>query len=244
MRQRVGSFLFTSFLFLSVPIYAPFVVLTALGPPRWTYRVVQWWCQAQLTMLRGLCRLDHRVEGLEHLPREASVVLMKHSSAWETIAQLLFLPRQCWVLKRELMWVPFFGWALAALKPIAINRSAGRAAVEQVIQQGQQRLNDGLWVVIFPEGTRVPFGETGRFGLSGTLLAQAAGKPIVPIAHDAGRYWPRRGWLKRPGTVHVRIGPPIETRDRDPREVTAEVRLWIEQSVNEIVAEASVVSRK
>lgn len=235
MRQRIGSILYTVFLFLSVVIYAPVVLLTAPLPADWTYRAVQWWCQAQMAMLRALCRLDYRIEGFEHLPDTPSIVLMKHSSAWETIAQLLFLPRQCWVLKRELMWAPFFGWALALLKPIAIDRRGGRAAVEQVIARGRERLDEGLWVVIFPEGTRVAFGETGRFGLSGTLLAQATGKPIVPIAHDAGRYWPRRGVLKQPGTVRVKIGAPIETQGRDPREVTAEVRAWIQTAVNEIV---------
>ncbi len=234
MRQWIGSVLFTVFMFLSVPIYAPIVLLTAVLPARVTYRTVLFWIDAQLFMLARLCRLRHEVEGLEHLPSEPSIVLMKHSSTWETLAQLRLLPRQTWVLKRELMWIPFFGWALAQLKPIAIDRRGGRAAVEQVIEQGRERLAEGLWVVIFPEGTRVPFGQTGRFGLSGALLAQACGKPIVPIAHDAGRYWPRRGWLKRAGTIRVRIGPPIPTEGRDPRDVTAEVREWIEKAVAEL----------
>lgn len=236
MRQWIGSLLFTSFMFLSVVLYAPIVVLTVVLPSRTTYRSVLLWVDAQLFMLERLCRLRFEVEGLEHLPSDASVVLMKHSSAWETIAQLKLFPRQTWVLKRELMWAPFFGWALAVLKPIAIDRRGGRAAVEQVVKQGRGRLADGMWVVIFPEGTRVPFGQTGRFGLSGVLLAQAAGKPIVPVAHDAGRYWPRRGWLKRPGTIRVRIGAPISTEGRDARDVTAEARAWIEHAVTEIAS--------
>jgi 1-acyl-sn-glycerol-3-phosphate acyltransferase len=239
MRQWIGSVLFTLFLFVSVPLYAPLVLLTAPLPPRVTYRSVVAWCNAQLWMLERLCGLRYIVEGREHLPLESSVVLMKHSSAWETIAQLRLFPRQTWVLKRELMWAPFFGWALMLLKPIAIDRRGGRVAVEQVVAQGRQRLAEGLWVVIFPEGTRVPHGQTGRFGLSGALLATAVGKPIVPVAHDAGRYWPRRGWLKRGGTIRVRIGPPIETADRDPREVTAEVRAWIEKAVLELDGESS-----
>lgn len=231
MRQWIGSVLFTLFMFLSVPLYAPLVLLTAPLPARITYRSVIFWCDAQLWVLERLCGLRYEVEGREHLPAEPSVVLMKHSSSWETIAQLRLFPRQTWVLKRELMWAPFFGWALMLLKPIAIDRRGGRAAVEQVIAQGRARLAEGLWIVIFPEGTRVPYGQTGRFGLSGALLAEASGKPIVPVAHDAGRYWPRRGWLKRPGTIRVRIGPPIATQGRDPREVTLEVREWIEQAV-------------
>jgi 1-acyl-sn-glycerol-3-phosphate acyltransferase len=236
MRQWVGSVLFTSFLFVSVPIYAPFVLLTAPLPRRFAYRAVLHWVDAQLWMLEKLCGLRHEIEGAGHLPPEPSVVLMKHSSAWETIAQLRLLPRQTWVLKRELMWVPFFGWALMLLKPIAIDRRGGRAAVEQVVAKGRERLEDGLWVVIFPEGTRVPFGETGRFGLSGALLASAAGRPVIPVAHDAGRYWPRRGWLKHAGTIRVRIGPPVATAGREPREVTADVRAWIEQTLTDLDA--------
>ncbi|HEX6992570.1 MAG TPA: lysophospholipid acyltransferase family protein [Gammaproteobacteria bacterium] len=236
MGQWLKSVLFTIFLFVSVPIYAPIVLLTAPFPRRVAYRAVLYWVDAQLFMLEKLCGLRYEVEGTEHLPSEPSIVLMKHSSAWETLAQLKLFPRQTWVLKRELMWAPFFGWALMLLKPIAIDRRGGRVAVEQVVTQGRARLDEGLWVVIFPEGTRVPYGQTGRFGLSGALLATAAGKPVIPVAHDAGRYWPRRGWLKRAGTIRVRIGPPISTAGRDPREITAEVRAWIERAVAEIDA--------
>ncbi|HEX7080978.1 MAG TPA: lysophospholipid acyltransferase family protein [Gammaproteobacteria bacterium] len=238
LRQWIGSVLFTLYLFVSIPVYAPIVLLTAPLPRHVTYRAARGWCRAMLWMLRRLCRLDFVVEGREHLPEGSAVVLMKHSSTWETIAQLELFPRQTWVLKRELMWAPFFGWVLRLLKPIAIDRRGGRAAVEQVIAQGRERLAEGLWVVIFPEGTRVPFGQTGRFGLSGALLAQAAGKPIVPVAHDAGRYWPRRGWLKRAGTVRVRIGSPIPTGGRDARDVTAEARAWIEAAVEDITRDA------
>ena len=234
MGQWIRSVLFTTFMFVSVPLYAPIVLLTAPWPHRVTYRWVLHWIDTQLFMLEKLCGLRYEVEGREHLPAEPSIVLMKHSSTWETLAQLRLFPPQTWVLKRELMWAPFFGWALKLLKPIAIDRRGGRAAVEQVIAQGRERLEEGLWVVIFPEGTRVPYGQTGRFGLSGALLASAVGKPVIPVAHNAGRYWPRRGWLKRPGTIRVRIGPPIPTAGRDARDVTAEVRAWIERAVDEL----------
>ena len=238
MRQWVGSVLFTSYLFLSVLVYAPIVLATAPLPRRVAYRAVVRWVDAVLWVLKRTCRLDYVVEGAEHLPGENTVVLMKHSSAWETIAQLRLFPRQTWVLKRELMWAPFFGWVLLLLKPIAIDRRGGRVAVEQVIARGRDRLAEGLWVVIFPEGTRVPFGQMGRFGLSGALLAVASGKPIVPVAHDAGRYWPRRGWLKRPGTIRVRIGPPIPTAGREAREVTAAARRWIEDAIADMDRDA------
>jgi 1-acyl-sn-glycerol-3-phosphate acyltransferase len=164
---------------------------------------------------------------------------MKHSSAWETLAQLRIFPRQTWVMKRELTWVPVLGWVLLLLKPIAINRQGRSAAVQQVLQLGRERLAEGLWVVIFPEGTRVPAGETRRYGMSGALLAAAAGVPIVPVAHNAGDYWPRRGWLKRPGRIRVVIGPPIATAGVDPRALNEQTQRWIEATLNEIRTQAA-----
>jgi 1-acyl-sn-glycerol-3-phosphate acyltransferase len=234
VRQWAASVLFTLYLFGSVPIYGLCVLLTAPWPHRVTYRAVVLWIRSVLFLLERLCRLRFEIEGREHLPAETSVVLMKHSSAWETLAQFELFPRQTWVLKRELMWVPFLGWVLRLLKPIAIDRRGGKAAVQQVMEQGRARLGEGLWIVIFPEGTRVPAGESRRYGISGALLAAAAGKRVIPVAHDAGRYWPRRGWLKRAGTIRVRIGPPIAAAGRDAREVTAEAQAWIENALVEL----------
>ena len=235
MRQWLGSIVYTILLFASVPIYSTVCISARILGYHASYAVARNWCLLQFAMLRALCRLDYSVEGLERLPAASSVVLMKHSSAWETMAQALIFPRQCWVLKRELMWVPLLGWAIACMKPIAINRKGGRASVEQVLTLGRRRLDEGLWIAIFPEGTRVREGETRRYGLSGALLAQAAGRPIVPVAHDAGRYWPRRGLYKKPGTIRVVIGEPISTAGRDPRELMAEVQSWIEARLAETV---------
>jgi 1-acyl-sn-glycerol-3-phosphate acyltransferase len=231
MRQMLGSILFTLYLFVSVPIYSLLVLATAPLPRRMTYATVLRWVDSVLWMLRWLCRLDYVVEGREHLPRESCVVLMKHSSAWETLAQLRIFPQQTWVMKRELMWVPFLGWVLKLLTPIAIDRQGRSVAVQQVLEQGRQRLNEGLWVMIFPEGTRMPAGETRRYGMSGALLAAATGRPIIPVAHNAGDYWPRRGWLKRPGTVRVVIGPPITTTGVDPRALNELAQRWIEDTL-------------
>ena len=233
MRQWLGSLVFTILLFVSVPPYSVVAILARPFGPRASYAVAHNWVRLQFALLRVLCRLDYRVEGSEHLPGTSSVVLMKHSSTWETLAQVMLFPRQCWVLKRELIWAPLLGWAIMCMRPIAINRKGGRAAVEQVIAQGRSRLDEGLWVVIFPEGTRVRSGDTRRYGQSGALLAQAAGRPIVPVAHDAGNYWPRRGLYKRPGTIRVVIGEPIETAGRDPRDLTAEVQNWVEARIRE-----------
>jgi 1-acyl-sn-glycerol-3-phosphate acyltransferase len=220
-RQWLGSVAFTLYLFASAAIYGLVVLPTVALPRHVTFAGAAAWARSVLFMLRWLCRLDYVVEGLEHLPTTSSVVLVKHSSAWETIAQLRIFPGQTWVLKRVLL----------KLKPIAIDRKGGRAAVQQVLDLGRQRLAEGIWVVIFPEGTRVPAGETRRYGMSGALLAEAVGLPVIPVAHNAGDYWPRRSWLKRPGTTRVVIGPPIPTTGVDPRVVNELTQRWIENTV-------------
>lgn len=231
MREWLGSIVFTTLLFVSVLIYGPLVLLVRLFGYRAFYAACRLWCRAILNLLRVICRLDYQITGLDNLPQENSILLLKHSSSFETIAQLVLFPRQTWVLKRELIWAPVLGWAIFFLKPIAIDRKGGRAAVEQVVARGQQRLAEGLWVVIFPEGTRMPAGETRRYGLSGTLLAQAANRKVIPVAHNAGFFWPRRGWLKRRGTIQIVVGKPIETSGRDPRELNAEIQSWIEGQI-------------
>jgi 1-acyl-sn-glycerol-3-phosphate acyltransferase len=235
MRQVLGSLFFTAILFVSVATWGLLAfVFTPFG-----YRCSYWfattWAGGMLAALERLCGLGYVIEGIENLPRDNTVVLMKHSSAWETIAQLKIFPPQTWVIKRELLWAPVLGWMLFFLKAIAINRRGGRSAVEQVIELGRRRLEEGLWVVIFPEGTRVPAGETRRYGISGVLLAQAAGqRAVVPVAHNAGEFWPRRGLLKKPGTIRVVIGPPIATAGREARDVIEDVRRWIEANLRRI----------
>lgn len=225
------SVLFTVVLFLSVALWSVVVVIGRLWGYAVAYDLTVGWARWVLAVCERMCGLRYVVEGMENLPRENSVVLLKHSSAYETIAQWVLFPRQTCVLKKEILWTPFLGWAVAGVKPIAINRQAGRQAVEQVIQQGRERLGQGLWVMIFPEGTRMPAGETRKYGVSGALLAIEAGKLLVPVAHNAGDYWPRRGWLKRPGTVTFRIGKPVDPAGREPREVNAEIQQWIEAEV-------------
>jgi len=229
----MGSLVFTAYLFLSVPFYACAAFAAALLPGITPYGVARSWAKSVLVLLRVLCRLEHRIDGLEHIDGANCVVLLKHSSAWETIAQFVIFPRQTWVMKRELLWVPILGWVLMMLEPIAINRKGGRSAVEQVLRLGEQRLRDGYWVMIFPEGTRVAVGQKRRYGISGALLASTTGVPVIPVAHDAGSYWPRRGLLKLPGKIKVAIGPRMPTAGRDAREVNAEVEAWIEARLKE-----------
>lgn len=227
--QWLGSLLFTTFLFVWTGCYAIFFAIAAsLVPYHQRCGLARVWARVLLAALRLLCRLDYRVEGRENIPAGNHVALIKHSSSWETIAQCLLFPDQAWVLKRELTWIPIVGWGLKLLRAIAVDRGAGGSAVRRVVDQGQQRLDDGVWIVVFPEGTRMPAGETRRYGVSGALLASQTGRLVVPVAHDAGYFWPRRGLIKKAGTISVRIGPPILAAGRDPRAINAEAQTWIE----------------
>lgn len=230
----IRSILFTTLMFITIPPYALACIVVRPFGTRASFACAAAWGRMILRLADVLCGLRYVVEGAENLPREAAIAMIKHSSAYETIVTFRMLPWQCWVLKRELMWAPFFGWGLATLHPIAINRNAGRSAVEQVVEQGCERLADGAWITIFPEGTRMPAGETRRYGVSAPLLAQAAKRPLVPIAHNAGDFWPRRGLRKRPGTVRFVIGKPVDAAGRDPREVNEELQAWIEGTVAEL----------
>ena len=227
--QWLRSLLFTIFLFVWTGCYAVFFVIAAsLSPFRGRAALARVWGKVLLAVLRVTCRLDYRIEGRENVPPGNHVALVKHSSSWETFAQVVLVPDQVWVLKRELMWVPFLGWSLKLMRAIAVDRGAGGAAVRGVLEQGKKRLAQGEWIVIFPEGTRMSPGETRRYGVSGALLAAENNRLIVPIAHDAGYYWSRRGLFKKPGTIRVVIGPPIAANGREPREINAEAQAWIE----------------
>jgi 1-acyl-sn-glycerol-3-phosphate acyltransferase len=232
--QLLGSLFFTGFLFVWTFFYAiPFVLACAVLPFPRRFPLARVWAATLLWVLRWSCGLDYRVEGT--LPAGCHVALWKHSSSWETIAMMVVFPRQVWVLKRELLWIPVVGIAVQQMHAIAIDRKAGHSAVSQVIEQGKDRFAEGDWVMIFPEGTRMPVGETRRYGVSGTLLAESAGALIVPVAHNAGYYWPRRGLLKRPGTVRVVIGAPFGAAGREARELNEEIQAWVETTVKGLI---------
>jgi len=230
----VRSLLFALGLWISTLVYGPLTLLTFPLPFRWRFHFVTYWTRFNLWWLKTTCGLSYRLEGREHIPERPAIVMCKHQSAWETLAlQLVFEP-QVWVLKRELLWVPFFGWGLAMMRPIAIDRKAGRQAVAQIVEQGKRRLREGSWVVIFPEGTRVAPGRRKRYRPGGAVLAQKSGFPIVPVAHNAGEFWPRRSFLKRPGTIRMVVGPLIPSEGRNAEEINREVETWIEGTVQAI----------
>ena len=196
-------------------------------------RIGNQWSHVNMWLLKTLCGLDYRLQGTENLPgEEAAIVMSKHQSAWETIAlRGIIGGNQSWVLKRELMWIPFFGWAIAIMEPIAINRKAGRKAVKQVIRQGSDYLERGNKVILFPEGTRTAPGSKGRYKLGGALLAEATGRPVVPVCHNAGVFWRRRDIRKYPGMIDVVVGKPIETEGKSAHEILGAVEQWIESTL-------------
>jgi len=222
------SALFWLALLLVTPPYAVIALATAPLPRMLRYRIISGWSWLMLWCLRGLCGIRWRVEGREHLPKAPSVILAKHQSAWETLAFQQIFPPQVHVLKRELLWLPFFGWGLALMSPIAIDRGRGLSALRQMARRGRVRLQQGFWVVVFPEGTRVKPGGKRKYQLGGAWLAAHSGAKVVPVAHNAGRFWPRNSFLKYPGRVTVRIGPPIDSTGREPEEINALAEMWIE----------------
>lgn len=203
-------------------------------PPLARYRVMSFWARFIIWLARWVLGVRHRVLGLEHLPMGPCVVLSKHQSAWETIAFQTFMPPLSFVLKKELLKIPFFGWGLAMTSPIAIDRNAGREALKTLEEQGMQRLAEGFWVVIFPEGSRMPPGVRGKYNVGGAWLAVKAGVPVLPVAHNAGRLWGRNAFIKRAGEVTVVIGPPIPTAGRKATDVNAEVEEWIERQMESL----------
>ena len=231
------SLVFQFYFFASVGIAA--MTIFFLWPFPFAYRsaVARNWGKSMLWVGRVVCGLDYVIEGRENIPAQPSVIMIKHTTVFETYTQLAIFPPQTWVVKRELQWIPLFGWGLAAMRPIAINRSAGHTAVMQVIAQGRERLAQGIWITVFPEGTRMPPGQTKKYGVSGAALARDVQCPIVPVAHNAGDFWPRRGLKKRPGLIRFCIGPPIDPADRPPRETNLMVQDWIESRMREISAD-------
>lgn len=195
------------------------------------YGFLQYWTHATLAWLRITCGLSYRVHGAEHInPEKPAVILAHHESAWETIAIQQMFPRQCYVMKKELLWIPFFGWTLAMLHPIAIDRSAGRQALKQLLEKGKRRLlQQGDWVVIFPEGTRVPTGTMGKINKGGAMLAKAANVPVYLVSHNAGKFWPKNSFLRKPGVIDVYISPALDVQDLTVDEINQTLADWISQ---------------
>ncbi|MBI5752660.1 MAG: 1-acyl-sn-glycerol-3-phosphate acyltransferase [Hydrogenophilales bacterium] len=230
------SILFLFSLLLLTPPFSLIALLTFPLPALLRFRVISYWSRIALWLLRVLCGIRYEVRGREHIPATPAIILSKHQSAWETLAFQQIFPPHVWVMKRSLLLVPFLGWGLAMLRPIAIDRDAGREALKQVTDQGRDRLKRGLWIVIFPEGTRVVPGNTGRYGIGGAWLATHSGAQVLPVAHNAGEFWGRNTLRKLPGTITVSIGAPIDPAGMKPAELNEKVQAWIETEMLKIQA--------
>ena len=224
----VRSLRFFLFAIVNTVFFGIFVLPLCFIRFEWGYDSARGWGTATLWLARRVCGIEYTVLGSENIPGHPCVAMSKHQSAWETVFILSMLPRAVWIIKKELVWLPIIGWVLYALKSIAIDRKSGKRAVEQIVEQGRDRLAQGLWISIFPEGTRVAPGKRGRYGIGGAWLAVRTGTPILPIAHNAGECWRRYAFLKYPGRVTVSIGPLISTAGREPGAVIADVENWIE----------------
>jgi 1-acyl-sn-glycerol-3-phosphate acyltransferase len=219
------------------PVYGVLVPLGRVLGPRVPFRLARSYTRVMLKWVEWSCGISYEVVGWENVPTAPTIIMAKHQSAWETIFLETRFPDQCWIVKKELLWLPFVGWGLMAIRAIAIDRSSGHTAREQIVEQGARRLREGLWVTIFPEGTRIAPGKRGRYGIGGALLATRTGTPILPIAHNAGEVWGRYAFRKKPGVVKVVIGPPIQARGRDMIAVHNEVENWIEGQMRTISPE-------
>jgi 1-acyl-sn-glycerol-3-phosphate acyltransferase len=227
------SFAFTLFQSVVTPIYAILVLLSFWLPPVPRFRFITGWCCIMLIAARWICGIRHRVIGGENIPppSEPHVVMSKHSSTWETLALNFLFPPLAFVAKKELLSIPFFGWAFTLASPITIDRKAGKDAMEQIVKQGRERIRQGFWIVVYPEGTRIRAGTRAHYKTGGARLAIALGLPVVPVAHNAGYLWPKGMRGKRPGTLTVSIGPPIPSAGKDMQSLTSEVEAWIENEV-------------
>lgn len=224
------ALLFYLGLTLSIIMIVPMLALLFPLPFRLRYFTVTRWTHFNLWWLRITCNLRHEVTGREHIPAGPAIIMSNHQSAWETLVLQIVFPAQVWILKRELLWIPIYGWGLATMQPIAINRGSIHKSFRQIVDQGSQRLAAGLWVVIFPEGTRVAPGEKRKFLPGGGLLAEKSGYPVVPVAHNSGEFWPRKSFVKKPGIMHMVIGPPIESKGKTAEVIMSEVEDWIDNA--------------
>ncbi|WP_227816350.1 lysophospholipid acyltransferase family protein [Nitrogeniibacter aestuarii] len=230
----IRSALFALVLIVITPVFALVALLVTPFSPHRRYRLIGGWTTIAMWFIRHLLGIRHKVIGQENLPQRSAVALCKHQSAWETIALQRILPPIAFVLKRELLRLPFFGWGLARMPVIAIDRAAGKDALSQVVEQGSKLLDQGFWIVVFPEGTRVAPGTTRRYKPGGAWLASHTGAPTVPIAHNAGEFWRKNAFVKQPGEIIVSIGPAIDSEGLSTEEINKRAEAWIEAEMRRL----------
>lgn len=231
--RLLRSTLFSLYMIISTMIVGLLTVLLAPFPYMLRYRLINLYARSVVRALTLLCGISYSVEGKENI-RHPGIIFCKHQSTWETYVLQTIFPPISFVFKSELLRIPFFGWGLAAMKPISIHRGTGHRAIKELVTGGTKRLQENLSVVIFPEGTRTPATGPGRYHIGGAVLAQESGYPVIPVAHHAGEFWKRKGFIKIPGHITVRIGPAIATQGKKAEQILAEARIWIEAQMPEI----------
>ncbi|HEY7788627.1 MAG TPA: lysophospholipid acyltransferase family protein [Casimicrobiaceae bacterium] len=234
MASAFRSLAFALFQTIVTPLYALAVFAVAWLPPVRRYRFITGWCALDLWGARWICGIRHRVIGLANIPASPHIVACKHSSTWETLFLSRLLPPLAYVAKKELLSVPFFGWAFALASPITIDRSAGENAMVQIAGQGRRRFAQGFWIVLYPEGTRIAVDRRAHYKSGAARLAIEMQVPILPIAHNAGWLWPKGVMGKRQGTITVSVGKPIAPGTMDPAQLMNAVEAWIEGEVTRL----------
>lgn len=224
------SSIFSLFFVITTAIYGLFSPLFLLLPKSTWTRYASSYSSINIIALKWICGIRYNIKGLDNIPSKQTIIIMaNHQSTWETLAFASIFPTITWILKRELLNIPFFGWGLRLTQPIAIDRQAGRSAIEQVKRQGKERLESGINIVVFPEGTRVLPGKTAKYKKGGAVLSKFANKNVLPVAHNAGERWPRGHFIKTPGTIHIHIGKLIDTSTLDEEQLNNTVEQWIRQ---------------
>lgn len=231
----IRSLIFSIYSVTTITLYS-FVCLASMPfSLRFRHTLIRYYMHVYFYVLKVVCHLDYKIEGMENIPKDRNgIIICKHASTWETFFLPQYFHTPAPIAKKELGWIPFFGWGLTISDPIFIDRSNKKSAMQQIIDKGKKCLDQGRWIMFFPEGTRIPFGKTGQYKMGGARLAVATGYPVLPVAHNAGWFWPRRSFIKKPGTITVVIGPLIESEGRRPEEVLKLAKDWIETTMTRI----------
>ncbi len=230
----IRSTIFLLGMIISTCLWVIPCVVARIFPYRICFAIVSSWCTFNVHWARIACGINYEIIGLENVPDKACVIMSNHQSTWETLAYPSIFPTLTWVIKKELLYVPLFGWGIASTQPIALNRKRGKKAFQQLIKDGQDKLALGRFILIFPEGTRIPYEEERQLKVGGFILAKKANADILPVAHDAGRLWPRNGFLKSPGTIYLRIGKPMSTSDLSAEEIRQRYADWLQKTRAEL----------
>lgn len=228
--RLIRSALFLLGMTLSTCLWVIPCIVARLFPYHICFAIVSSWCTFNVYWAKITCGIRYEITGLENIPDKPCVIMSNHQSTWETLAFPSIFPTLTWVIKKELLYVPLFGWGIASTQPIALDRKQGKKSFIQLIRDGKEKLALGRFILIFPEGTRIPYGEEKTLKIGGFVLAKKSKSDILPVAHDAGRLWPKQGFIKTPGTIHLHIGKPISTKDMDAEQLRDHYATWLKQT--------------